>query len=468
MKTRSSLPCLLALACLLGLSLSSRAANLVVTDLADSGPGSLREAIDTANANTDADVITFDAALSGQNIGLNNLVLSNEVTIDASGLAGGIGIINLILYASGATHRIFEVSPNSIVELNNLRIVGGYAGNSQLEHGGGILARGPGALTLNQCTLSLNCTEGDGGAIAVTGGGLTLTLNRCTITRNIARSGGGIHILGSSGTTIINECIISENGATWEGGGVWGPVTISNSTIHDNFARIRGGGIHGLSPFRLNNSTLFGNSAPRGAGINLISGSAGVVNNSTISGNHALLEGGGIWAPGAPLTNSIVAGNTAPTSSNINFAAVTANNFIDGDPLLAPPANYGGPTPTMPPLASSPAIDAGIDSVTNFLATDQRGYPRLSGAHVDIGAVELQVVTAANAPVLTNAMMQPDGSYAFSFTSSPDAPFTVLGSTNLTQWNVLGPPAHSRPGQYQFTDPFAPNYPKRFYKVASP
>jgi hypothetical protein len=55
----------------------------------------------------------------------------------------------------------------------------------------------------------------------------------------------------------------------------------------------------------------------------------------------------------------------------------------------------------MAPLPGSPAIDAGDDSVLQpplSLTTDQRGLPRLSGPHVDIGAVEVQ--TTNHPPVL--------------------------------------------------------------------
>jgi len=79
-------------------------------------------------------------------------------------------------------------------------------------------------------------------------------------------------------------------------------------------------------------------------------------------------------------------------------------DLVNTDPLLAPLANYGGPTGTMAlcsgagvPRRSctgpSPAIDAGDDAVTApplALTTDQRGLPRFSGAHVDIGAYEAQ------------------------------------------------------------------------------
>ena len=63
--------------------------------------------------------------------------------------------------------------------------------------------------------------------------------------------------------------------------------------------------------------------------------------------------------------------------------------------MLAPLANYGGPTHTMPPLAGSPAIDAGLNALAldanyNPLTIDQRGYPRIYNGTVDIGAVEFQ------------------------------------------------------------------------------
>ena len=58
------------------------------------------------------------------------------------------------------------------------------------------------------------------------------------------------------------------------------------------------------------------------------------------------------------------------------------------NPQLAPLANYGGPTQTMPPIPGSPAID-GCTNGTGFLF-DQRGigFPRVVGAYADIGAVE--------------------------------------------------------------------------------
>src|SRR5262249_21648012 len=57
--------------------------------------------------------------------------------------------------------------------------------------------------------------------------------------------------------------------------------------------------------------------------------------------------------------------------------------------MLAPLANYGGPTPTMALLRGSPAIDRGTNAnLTAF--TDQRGYARVYKGTVDIGAFEFQ------------------------------------------------------------------------------
>jgi hypothetical protein len=150
----------------------------------------------------------------------------------------------------------------------------------------------------------------------------------------------------------------------------------------------------------LNNST-YGNNLD---GIVLPFGTL-VLNSSTVSGNTATNP----FSPGVIytytnsdpvtllLTNTIVAGNNSPTNIAGPFSG--ANNLIDGDPMLAPLGDYGGHIQTMPPLPGSPAIDAGLDSVTSFLPTDQRGRPRQRGAHVDIGAVELYyqaVVTTAS------------------------------------------------------------------------
>ncbi len=118
------------------------------------------------------------------------------------------------------------------------------------------------------------------------------------------------------------------------------------------------------------------------------------------------------------LTNTIVAkngkagdcGGDPVTSAGHNLDsdgtcfAAGGTDLPNTNPMLAPLANYGGPTqtfalcsgagvPSRRCTGASPAIDAGDDAVTGQplnLTTDERGLPLSAGAHVDIGAYEAQ------------------------------------------------------------------------------
>jgi hypothetical protein len=74
--------------------------------------------------------------------------------------------------------------------------------------------------------------------------------------------------------------------------------------------------------------------------------------------------------------------------------------------------------------------------------------------------------------LLTSPTRATNGTFGFSFTYAPVADFTVLGSSNLAlplgQWSVLGAAAQYLSGQYQFADPNATNYARRFYRTVSP
>src|SRR5271165_3684438 len=177
---------------LLAAPLASSAANLVVTNLADSGPGTLRSAITNAASGA---VITFDPGLSGATITVSNtLTINTNLTIDASALPGGLQI--------NGNHavQIFNVAANTVVFLNSLTITNGYSTNN----GGGIVNYG--TLTLTNCILSGNSAELYGGGIY---NDETLTLNQCTLSGNSAPGlGGGIYNY-SVGTMTLNQCALS-------------------------------------------------------------------------------------------------------------------------------------------------------------------------------------------------------------------------------------------------------------------
>jgi hypothetical protein len=134
----------------------------------------------------------------------------------------------------------------------------------------------------------------------------------------------------------------------------------------------------------------------------------------------------------ASATNSDVVGAFSSRGHNLVGATNGSTGFSAGgdlkgtatsplDPRLGPLQDRGGPTWTFAPQGGSPAIDAGDDSVTNSFATDQRGtgFARRVGAHVDIGAFEVE---AGNAPVITSVS-------AGSVTLDP---LTQLGRVNVS------------------------------------
>jgi hypothetical protein len=185
------------------------------------------------------------------------------------------------------------------------------------------------------------------------------------------------------------------------------------------------------------------------------------------------------------LQNSIVAGNIGITGADIYAPSIICTgpdivNQISGDiagqppinvaPNLYPYGNYGGPTPTMPPIPGSPAIDTAIST---SLATDQRGYPRPVGLGPDLGAVE-GTYNPGGVGKLSGVTYLTNGGAKIGFNNLPDISYTVFASTNaalpFSQWSDLGPvvasPANS--GNYQFTDPQATNYPQRYYRVRTP
>src|SRR5262249_35977095 len=138
--------------------------------------------------------------------------------------------------------------------------------------------------------------------------------------------------------------------------------------------------------------------------------------NCTLTGNSGGF-GGGLYNASASkpvLNNTIVAGNTAANDPNIGGLVDAANSFnnligtgnagglltgpngnmigVDVALVLNPPLpDNGGPPKTHALTPSSPAINAGSSAhVPAGVFTDERGFSRVSGSAVDIGAVERQ------------------------------------------------------------------------------
>jgi hypothetical protein len=413
--------------------LTSVVVNTVVDALYPPGSGvvSLRNAIAVANSSATPTTITFSPTVfpSAMTIVLNGtpLVLAN--TSEA---------ITIVGPASGVT--LDAQGKNSVLGINggvNATISGITA-----THGSGGAVDNNGSLVLNNATISNSSTTPNGGGMINNG---TATLTNVTVSGNKAYFGGGI----------INN----------------GTITLTNSTLSGNPATglpqiygAAGAGIYNNGNATLVNVTASGNTAAGGGGVYSYKGNVSLT-NCTVAGN---VGGSGILNTGIgmfTIVNSIAADNNpgaedadgpfnslgyniigkADQSSGWNILDFTGTIAHPLNPALGTLGNNGGPTQTMVPLPGSPAIDAGsnawaVDASYNPLPTDQRGYPRIHNATVDIGAVEVQPVAVA--PTLLGTQID-DGnrqrsvvrSLKFTFSS---AVTLSAGAITLAQLNTGG------------------------------
>src|SRR5262249_26527931 len=125
-----------------------------VTNLLDSGPGSLRAAVSAANTNPGADTINFASGLSG-----TIPLTSGELSITDALAIDGPGGSPLAVSGSDAS-RVFRVAGSAgSVAINHLTITNGRTTDS----GGGILNEAGATLTLAHVVLANNQANGGGG-----------------------------------------------------------------------------------------------------------------------------------------------------------------------------------------------------------------------------------------------------------------------------------------------------------------
>jgi len=353
---------------------------ITVTNLNNSGDGSLREAVnDVAEGGT----ITFDPSLAGGTMNLfGPITISRDVTIAAADAPG-------ISLDGGGADRVLIVDAGATAGVSDLTMTNGFG----FQLAGCVLNNGN--LTLDRVTVT--------GCLMTTDAG------------DFWQGGGGIYN-GEGATLDLVDSTVSNNTSGWTGGGVFSffntSTTVERSTISGNTAQDVGGGMRSLGNADVINSTLSGNESVGWHG-GAVFQTDGVMNlvNSTVADNTSPASTGALFVgtftdAGATLTlhNTIVSGNSSLgcfagffgagavtlTSNGHNVASdgscnLTAAGDQPGtDPLLGPLADNGGPTLTHALSAGSPAIDAADTAVCP--AVDQRGVAR--DAACDVGAFE--------------------------------------------------------------------------------
>src|SRR5262245_24455152 len=194
-----------------------------VSNLNDSGPGSLRAAVLAANAHPGADTIRFAPAARDGTIPLTSgqLNINGDLTIDGPGQ-------NRLTVSGRNASRVFHVIGTATdLTLRDLTITGGSVTGA---NGGGILVEGTSSLL----TLSSVEVIGNSAAAVTASGGSTTGGN-----------GGGIYTPrpGTLDPSAVGTTA-APNTAPQLGGGLWAgrDVTLDASTVEGNRA-LTGGGI---------------------------------------------------------------------------------------------------------------------------------------------------------------------------------------------------------------------------------
>ena len=431
----------------------------------------LRSAIEQAddeNAFPGADTIRFDSSLFVN--GQANIVLTivgdtfqflGSTSSSAFGINSEISIegpSDAELTLSGNNLRHFQVNQSGQLNLNRVTLNNGF-GSGFSGRGGAVLVRNGGGVNINHSTIANN-TADSGGGLYLRSGALSSTVSNTVFSGNYANgslgSGGAINnVNGDDAPLIIQQSTFTDNRSSYDGGALFveGAAIIQASTIHNNTAKKRGGGIGILNDgsLRLENSTVSNNTAIEVTGGGISSGivpleeTYSVIINSTIANNQSNIDessasqsfqkgdglylassGGGLFGDYADsflIHNTLITNNTEfmeripddiatqlrPESSHNLFSVADSllglsnginNNQIGTranpiDTQLLPLADNGGPTLTHSLARTSPAIDAGSNTIADQekLNTDQRGagFTRFVST-VDIGAVEVDLI----------------------------------------------------------------------------
>ena len=314
-----------------------------VTTLDDSGPGSLRQVMLDANADTSGPhTITFTVAGT---IALTSTLptVTQPMTITGPG-AGQLTI------SGNNTFGIFVLQ--NAVSISGVTIRGGHAAN--IAFSGGFQA------------------------------GADLTIDRCVIRDNTSGGGTGSAIAVFTGTTTVTNSLFTNNTGNVLLHG--GNAAISNSTFSNSAAQA---------------VYFFPDSAPASVTMRNVT-IADQVNAIFFDGRFnamSLTIGNTILA--SSNSNAFSVGTTVPTITSLGgnisddgtLALAGPGDLVNTNPVLAPLGNYGGPIDTRALLPGSPAIDHGV--AAGAPATDQRGIARPQLAAVDTGAFESRGFTIA-------------------------------------------------------------------------
>ncbi len=311
--------------------LESRWVPTTVTNLNDSGLGSLRYAIQqTPNGGT----VDFAPGLEGTiKLFSGTLQIFQHVTIDGPGA-------DKITVSGNDTAQVMHIfngiGEQITVDISGLTFANGIAQPPQILDpiaGGALFNRGA-IVSFTDCVIADNdALEPDSlGAGIYNTWDLALLvpgeiyLTNTVVTENVAVSSLGSGILNEGILALDNSSVIFNTGTDVNGGGIYnvGLLTMFESAVSDNTTLVNfepglGAGIYNSGLAEITNSIISGNVGPSSGGGIYTDGGELIITNSTITDNEAVVsgiwnsDGGGIWNNNTEITitNSTIARNDA-------------------------------------------------------------------------------------------------------------------------------------------------------------
>ncbi|HEY1269960.1 MAG TPA: hypothetical protein VGH16_22065, partial [Candidatus Binatia bacterium] len=333
--------------------------------------------------------ITWPQVWIGGDVTLSNIKIQGFATLLVS--AGGKLTLTETTVSGGSGNFGGAIQSSGLLTIAESTISGNTSSN------GGGLHNYRGTATIINSTISANQSDADGGAIVNDDGHLTIT--NSTISGNIVKSprystnGGAIFNIGgylgifdssitgntvigggpglnksssqvgwafggaidATGTIVIRNSTIADNKAIGApgrpaiGGAIWCAcnLTIENSTISGNaaFGGAKGGvavagAVWTSGVVAIKNSTISGNSAVGSTGANSYAGAFMnyhylTFDSSTITGNTAATQGGGIWS-----VETGGDGGVSYTQLDLNRTIVSGNQAANGPEIYNYQRNY--------------------------------------------------------------------------------------------------------------------------------
>lgn len=293
---------------------------------------SLREALHNANNN-----VQFSPVV-------NECPAGSDTLPDIIRLSSG-QTYSLTIAGAGLDEGDLDVLDNALPLDLRIEADGAVAATIQMTlNGQRVLEIQGGTVELYNLVITGGALDGPGGGILNDG---SLTLTDSIIRNNAATAGGGLY---NSGTAVINNSqIVLNNGTFLGGGGIYsdGELTLIGSTVRANQAS-SGGGIYqaGSTLLVQGNSIINLNSVTGNGGGVLLTNDivSAQIHHSTIEGNQANGDGGGIYFFSIDFDKLVMIGgritsNTAGNSGGglLGVGRLTGTRVNDNDA-----ANLGG------------------------------------------------------------------------------------------------------------------------------